>query len=189
MRHAECSRFYIKNVDYFESTVHGLDGQRPALTLRRKKLHISDRRQGHLCSGVAYNGATYTVVAVGDKAFHSCTSLASVELPATITAIGANAFGRDYNLKSVNIPDGVTTIGESAFEGDRNLTSVSLGSRLSSIGENAFNGCSGLTSITVDEDNPVYDSREGCNTLIETASGRLLMGCNTLAIMPFSAVA
>jgi len=138
---------------------------------------------------VAYNGATYTVVAVGDKAFHSCTSLASVELPATITAIGANAFGRDYNLKSVNIPDGVTTIGESAFEGDRNLTSVSLGSRLSSIGENAFNGCSGLTSITVDEDNPVYDSREGCNTLIETASGRLLMGCNTLAIMPFSAVA
>ena len=133
-------------------------------------------------SGVAYNGATYTVVAIGDKAFYSCTSLASVELPATITAIGANAFGRDYNLKSVNIPDGVTTIGESAFEGDRNLTSVSLGSRLSSIGENAFNGCSGLTSIMVDEDNTVYDSREGCNAVVERATNTLVIGCKNTTI-------
>jgi len=47
---------------------------------------------------VDYNGVTFTVVAIGEKAFYSCTSLTSVEMPSTVTAIRANAFGRSYNL-------------------------------------------------------------------------------------------
>jgi hypothetical protein len=35
-----------------------------------------------------------------------------------------------------------------------------------SIEESAFKCCTGLTSITVDENNPYYDSRNGCNALI-----------------------
>ena len=50
MRHAERSRFYIKNVDYFESTVHGLDGQRPALTLRRKNCTSATGGKGTFAS-------------------------------------------------------------------------------------------------------------------------------------------
>lgn len=131
---------------------------------------------------VDYNGVTFTVVAIGEKAFYSCTSLTSVEMPSTVTAIRANAFGRSYNLKSVNIPDGLTTIGEGAFEGDRSLASVSLGSQLSLIGKNAFNGCSGLTSLMVDEDNSVYDSREGCNAVVERATNTLVVGCKNTTI-------
>ena len=34
-----------------------------------------------------------------------------------------------------------------------------------------------MNSIVVDPDNPVYDSRENCNAIIETSSNTLIMGC------------
>ena len=34
-----------------------------------------------------------------------------------------------------------------------------------------------ITSITVDEDNTVYDSRNDCNAIIETATNKLILGC------------
>lgn len=36
--------------------------------------------------------------------------------------------------------------------------------------------------IRVDEDNAVYDSRNGCNAIIETATGRLVFGCSNTEI-------
>ena len=42
--------------------------------------------------------------------------------------------------------------------------------------------CSGLTSIVVEEGNPVYDSRNNCNAIIETATNTLLSGCKTTII-------
>jgi hypothetical protein len=50
------------------------------------------------------------------------------------------------------------------------------------IGDLAFCGCPNLASITVDEGNPVYDSREDCNAIIETASNKLVAGCKALVI-------
>ena len=41
----------------------------------------------------------------------------------------------------------------------------------------AFKGCSGLTSIVVDPDNPVYDSRDNCNAIIETKTNTLIAEC------------
>jgi hypothetical protein len=40
----------------------------------------------------------------------------------------------------------------------------------------AFYGCTSLTSIVVEEGNSVYDSREGCNAIIETATNTLIQG-------------
>ena len=37
-------------------------------------------------------------------------------------------------------------------------------------------GCNSLTSLVVDKDNPVYDSRNNCNAIIETASNTLIEG-------------
>ena len=48
---------------------------------------------------------------------------------------------------------------------------------MTSIGNSAFSGCSNLGDISVDERNTVYDSREGCNAVIETSSNTLVVGC------------
>ena len=45
--------------DYFESTVHGLDGQRPALTLHRKNVIHERRRQGNFASKRAQRGTRF----------------------------------------------------------------------------------------------------------------------------------
>ena len=61
------------------------------------------------------------------------------------------------------------------------LTSVTIPNSVTSIGDDIFAGCDGLTSIKVEDGNPVYDSREDCNAIIETASNTLVFGCmNTI---------
>ena len=42
--------------------------------------------------------------------------------------------------------------------------------------------CPALSTITVSEQNPVYDSRENCNAIIETNSNKLIQGCQTTVI-------
>ena len=54
---------------------------------------------------------------------------------------------------------------------------VSISPENNAYGEGAFHNCSRLQSITVDEANPIYDSRGNCNALIETATNTLLKGC------------
>ena len=80
------------------------------------------------------------------------------------------------------IPNSITSIGPGAFGGCTGLTSVTIASGVTSIGEGAFGGCSGLTSIVVEDGNTVYDSRNNCNALIETATGLLVAGCNNSVI-------
>ncbi|MBR4389660.1 MAG: leucine-rich repeat domain-containing protein [Prevotella sp.] len=43
-------------------------------------------------------------------------------------------------------------------------------------------GCSDLTAIQVEIGNTVYDSRENCNAIIETASNTILRGCQNTVI-------
>ena len=59
---------------------------------------------------------------------------------------------------------------------------MTIPNSVTSIGESAFTGCKGLTKINVSEGNTTYDSREGCNAIIETSSNTLIMGCNTTVI-------
>ena len=75
----------------------------------------------------------------------------------------------------------VTSIGYYAFSNCDNLTSIEIPNSVTSIGDYAFYYCSNLTSITVEEGNPVYDSRNNCNAIIETETNTLIAGCqNTL---------
>lgn len=117
------------------------------------------------------------VTAIGDYAFYGCNSLTEVVIPKGVTTIGIEAFQDCRNLTSVTIPEGVTAIGEGAFSGCANLQSIHIPASVKSIGQTAFSGCTGLTSITVDPANPVYDSRNACDALIEKESNTLLVGC------------
>ena len=76
----------------------------------------------------------------------------------------------------------VTSIAEEAFMYCAGLTSITLPKSVTSIGHLALYGCTGLTGIVVDAENPVYDSRDNCNAIIETASGKLIQGCKGTVI-------
>ena len=79
----------------------------------------------------------------------------------------------------------VTSIGSYAFTDCDNLTSLTIPSSVTSMENSAFSGCSGLTSIIVEAGNPVYDSRNNCNAIIETQTNTLLVGC-MMTVIPNS---
>ena len=92
---------------------------------------------------------------LGDIVIPSTVTKDDVEY--TVTSIASNAFYNSPQMTSVTIPKSVNTIKyQSGF----------------------FYNCNKLASIVVEEGNPKYDSREGCNALIETASNKLLYGTN-----------
>ncbi len=114
----------------------------------------------------------------------------STVIPDTVKKIGDSAFTECINLTSINIPDGVTSIGPHAFSFCGSLTGIHIPASVTEIGQGAllcgyFDKGSSVSSITVDKDNPVYDSRNDCNAVIETASDTLLYGCNN-TVIPFS---
>jgi uncharacterized protein YjdB len=102
-------------------------------------------------------------------------------IPDDVTSIGEYSFYDCTGLTGITIPDSVTFIGSSAFSGCSGLTSITIPDSVTCIQNNAFVGC-GLTSIKVDKDNEIYDSRDDCNAIIETASNKLISGCQNTII-------
>ena len=137
---------------------------------------------------VAYSGITYSVTSIGESAFESCNSLISVDIPYGVTVIKDWAFFECTSLISVNIPSSITTIGDYAFNICYSLTSIAIPSSVVTMGFNPFAHCSSLLSIVVDKENTVFDSRENCNAIIETATNTLISGCKN-TIIPNSVIA
>ena len=103
-------------------------------------------------------------------------------IPDGTTEIRDYAFCDCYSLKSVTIPKSVTEIGEKAFSDCCSLGSITIPESVSKIGALAFVRCTSLESIVVADGNPAYDSRKGCNAIIETETNTLIAGCNTTII-------
>lgn len=59
---------------------------------------------------------------------------------------------------------------------------MEIGSGVTSIGDKAFSFCDSLTSIVVEDGNSVYDSREGCNAIVESGTHTLIFGCKNTII-------
>ena len=81
-----------------------------------------------------------------------------------VTGICTMAFKYCDSLTAVFIPASVIEIGDN----ERN--------------ENIFEYCPQLEEIVVAPHNPVYDSREGCNAIIETATNTLVAGSNNTIV-------
>ena len=122
------------------------------------------------------------VTTIGDHAFHKCPSLTSITIPNSVTSIGYSTFSFCFSLTSVTIPNSVTSIGDYAFDGCSGLTSITIPSSVTHIGHIAFYYCSSLTSIVVEQGNTIYDSRNNCNAIIETATNTLVAGCQNTMI-------
>lgn len=65
------------------------------------------------------------------------------------------------------------------------LKTLKIGKEVEHLNSSAFIGCTELTTITVDSENPVYDSREDCNAIIETASNKYILASKS-AVIPTS---
>ena len=113
------------------------------------------------------------ITSIGGGAFSYRRGLTSVTIPNSVTSIGWTAF-EETGLTSVTIPNSVTSIDAYAFSGSY-LTSITIPKSVTYIGQGAFS-CHSMTSVQVESGNPVYDSRNNCNAIIETASNTLIEG-------------
>ena len=99
------------------------------------------------------------VISISDSAFEDCGSVTNVTIPKSVISIGDYAFLGCVSLREIEIPCGVILIGEYAFD-----------------------YCKSLTRIIVDTNNPIFDSRDNCNAIIETKTNKLIVGCKTTII-------
>ena len=139
---------------------------------------------------VAFNGCRsltsitlpHTVTTIANSAFGGCNVLSSITIPASVTSIGQTAFISCYALTTIDLPDNLTTIGNQAFYNCTGLTSIVIPASVTSIGTGLFRKCPALESIMVETDNQTYDSRDGCNAIIETTTNKLIAGCKNTVI-------
>lgn len=95
--------------------------------------------------------------------------------------IAFNMFGGCRNLKSIIIHHQITTIENQAFY-NCGLTSITIPKETIEIGnEYVFAWCD-LVTMVVDKENPMYDSRDNCNAIIETKTNTLMYGCQSTVI-------
>ena len=134
------------------------------------------------CRSLSSIAIPNSVTSIGNYVFRGCTGLTSIDIPNSVINIGDYAFYGCNGLTSITIPCSVTSIGSQAFSYCGGLASISISNSVTSIGSNVFQSCSNLTSITVASDNQVYDSRDNCNSIIETKSNTLIWGCKNTVV-------
>ena len=128
---------------------------------------------------VTYNGTTYNVAYIGEKAFQGCVGLVSVVIPSFVLSINYNSFSGCESLTTVTINSGsitsgpyssgmslnnifgsqvtnivigpVTTIGDFAFYHCQNLATVTIPSSVQSIGNAAFAFCGSLYRVFISD--------------------------------------
>lgn len=130
-----------------------------------------------------------------------CATSATAEV---IDGIGYNLYKangnyakvtRDYSVSYIGdivIPPTVSYKGETytvigieshAMQDISMVTSLSIPATMTDIEtNNNFIWKNSLESITVADGNPKYDSREGCNAIIETSENKLILGCANTVI-------
>ena len=142
---------------------------------------------------------------IGREAFTHCHSLTTIKIPDSVTSIGTETFSDCYALKDVCIPTSIAKIEKYTFYGCISLSNILIPNSITIIGElsfcrcislekivipesvikieyGAFNCCYNICSIVVDKNNSKYDSRDGCNAIIETSSNKLIRGCKNTII-------
>lgn len=149
------------------------------------------------CAGLTEITIPNSIISVENNAFDGCSGLTEVTIPSSITSLGDYSFANTYGLKTINfnadncscnvapfamsnattinIGESVKSIPNDVFGELKDLANVFIPAGVSYISSRAFFG-SMIKNIAVDENNAVYDSRENCNAIIETATNKLILG-------------
>ena len=110
---------------------------------------------------------------IEDSAFEEDDSVGVILIPDTVTKIRRFAFEKCSNLQDVVIPESVNEIEEGAFWECPKIRNVYIPKSVTKIGSIITSA----KTIKVDPENPVYDSRNDCNAIIETNTNTLINGC------------
>ncbi len=102
-----------------------------------------------------YKGKYFTVVKIGDFAFHQCP-----------------------NVTAVAIPNSVISIGDGVFNGCTSLEKLIIGSGLSSMGGSVFYNCKSIAEITVSPENMTYMTED--NILYNKDKSKLILATRAL---------
>lgn len=128
-------------------------------------------------------GFTNGITTLQDDFFVDQNDMISVTLIG-VQDISNNAFHNCINLESLSFDDSLLQLrGDDIFLNCDKLSSLIIPKNVSMV--SSYAGISALPSITtlkVDKDNPIYDSRENCNAIIETATNKLIVGCRSTVI-------
>lgn len=136
----------------------------------------------HDCCSLRLITLSENLTSVGVSAFQGCSSLTEIQLPEGVRSLADGLFFNCAALTSLEVPDGAVRLDWYVFRFCENLQSLRIGSGVKSVGEGVTWDCSSLKSLVVDEENPVFDSRDGCNAVIETATNTLVFGCRSTQI-------
>ncbi len=124
---------------------------------------------------VSFDGITkLPVTRIGFTAFQWAPDLEEVTIPNTVKTIGEAAFNLCPKLRSITIPNSVVTIEEWGIAHNESLRELHLGSGAVNLDNSAIVGNTALEVITVDENNPIYDSRNNCNGIITTVNNSMV---------------
>ncbi|MBR7051543.1 MAG: leucine-rich repeat domain-containing protein [Bacteroidaceae bacterium] len=148
------------------------------------------------CSSLASVTIPNSITQIEFDVFSGCESLKRVEF-ASVKSICNISYGTmssnplyyakhlyidGQEVTDLIIPNGVTSINSFAFVNCSNITSITIPSSVTFIGSGVLRGCDELSYISIDVNNPVYDSRNECNAIIEKSSDKLIVGCKNTFI-------
>ena len=116
------------------------------------------------------------------RVFDGCSSVSSINWNARnykdpIIYTEAPFYSLRDSITSFSFGDSVRHIPAYICHSMSGLHEVRIPKNVSSIGNYAFRYLGILDSISVDPANTYYDSRGGCNALMETATNLLMLGC------------
>lgn len=140
------------------------------------------------------NEVTYNI----SGTFAGCQNLVEATINANITEFGIYFLAFTENLKYVSYPstlntfnnycfcnsgieeieisENITAIRDGAFWGCMGLKNLYIPASVIEMGTYSFADCNNLETIVIHGDNPIYDSRDNCNAIIETATHTLIRG-------------
>ena len=98
-----------------------------------------------------------------------------------VNSVAGHSINNMY-VNRINIPEGMTRLDDYAFYNCYLDSIVYIPRSVEHIGVSAFDPHFYIEGFVVDGANMVYDSRENCNAIIETATGTLLYGCKNSVI-------
>lgn len=131
------------------------------------------------------------VESIGASIFSGCTSLKTIRVDednrlydsrqrcnAIVETKGDRLIAACMNTAIV---DGIKCIESHAFSSIP-VANINIPASTERICPEAFTGLKSCLSINVDQRNRVFDSRQGCNAIVETSTGTLLVGCRNTMI-------
>lgn len=157
-----------------------------------KSVKVIDSGAFEGCSGLRHIVIPKNVESISHRAFSGCSGLTRIEVDNDNSSYDSrnncNAIiERSSNIlvagcQNTVIPNSVVALGDYAFDGCTTLASIKLPKSVTSIGCYAFQGCSNVASIEVDSGNVCFDSRNGSNAIIKTATNTLVVACKNTII-------